>query len=181
MHPAKKHGADGPGSPLPLCLADGRRGLIRPPAAGDLPALRRIYLQARCAAFDWMDRSAFAPEDFERDTRGERVWVAALEETAIGFASAWESERFIHHLYVHPDHQGQGAGGALLDACLDGLGRTAALKCLARNQPAVDFYLDRGWYAVARDESPEGPYLLMHYAENPPTHRAEAARPPGRP
>ena len=25
----------------------------------DLPALRRIYLQARCVAFDWMDLSGF--------------------------------------------------------------------------------------------------------------------------
>ena len=165
---------------FPVPPADlGQKIHVRPPAEDDPPALRRVYLQARCAAFDWMDRDGFGLEDFERDTRGETIWVAALEGIPVGFASVCPTENFIHHLYVDPDHQGQGVGSILLDTCLDRLGRPAALKCLARNARAIDFYLDRDWYAVARDEGPEGPYLLLHYAENPPTHRTEAAGAPG--
>jgi GNAT superfamily N-acetyltransferase len=146
----------------------------------DRPTLERIYLETRCFAFDWMDLSTFELEDFERDTRDEKIWVAALDSIAAGFVSVCTAENFVHHLYVLPERQGQGIGAALLSTCLQNIGRPAGLKCLAPNIQARDFYLGQGWYIVARDQGPQGPYLLMHYAESPPTHRAVVQDPAAR-
>ena len=135
---------------------------IRPFSKCDLAALREIYLLSRRHAFPWMERS-FNEMDFERDTDGEKIWVAVNEQQPIGFVSVWEPENFIHHLFVHPDFMRRGTGSRLLDECLANIGRPAALKCVSRNVIARDFYLARGWKIVSEHDDPDGKYLLMHY------------------
>lgn len=134
-------------------------------AESDRPALRRVYLETRVQAFDWMDTSSFAEDDFDRDTDGETIWVAADAECLLGFVSVWEPDNFIHNLFVHPGSARQGVGSALLSTCLREIGRPAVLKCLTQNARAKEFYLAKGWRVVADGDSSDGPYLVMHYVD----------------
>ena len=129
----------------------------------DRCALREIYLETRMRTFVWMDRSLFRADDFDRDTEGEIIWVATYATKTVGFISVWETENFIHNLFVHPKLAGQGIGSALLNECLNNIGRPAVLKCLAQNIKARDFYLSKGWRIVSGGDSPDGQYLLMHF------------------
>jgi len=126
-------------------------------------ALRRIYRQARRSAFHWLDERTLLPEAFDRDTRGERIWVCEEGLETLGFIAVWEQDHFIHHLYVDPRSSGRGAGSLLLSHALGEMGRPAALKCIADNIRARDFYLARGWQVVDEERSPDGPCLLMRY------------------
>ncbi len=65
----------------------------------DRNALRKIYLHSRKHAFDWMDSSLYKEDDFDRDTEGEKIWVATNGSKPVGFISVWEPDNFIHHLY----------------------------------------------------------------------------------
>ena len=128
-----------------------------------LPALRELFLLTRRASFTWSDTSRFALEDFDEQVRDERIQVALDAGNAIGFVAWWPPDHFIHHLYVHPAHQGRGVGGALLRSALEQMGRPASLKCLTLNTRALAFYAARGWrIASAGGEGDEaGPYYLM--------------------
>ena len=132
----------------------------------DRKALREIYLQSRMHAFDWMDSYLFKADDFDRDTEGEIIWVATNGTNPVGFISVWEPDNFIHHLFVHPKVKGQGIGSALLNECLNNIGRPAALKCKQQNIKARDFYLSKGWKKVSDGNGPDGKYLLMQFDEN---------------
>ena len=129
----------------------------------DRSALRRIYLQSRMHSFEWLDSSSFTDSDFDRDTEGETIWVAADGNNPVGFVSVWESENFIHNLFVHPDVFGQGVGSCLLNECLKHIGRPAVLKCVTQNTKAKDIYLSKGWQVVSEEEGPDGNYQLMHF------------------
>jgi len=137
--------------------------IIRPFREHDRAGLRVLYLEARVQAFVWLDTSRFREEDFDRDTEGERIWVAVCDGTPAGFVAAWEAENFIHSLYVAPRMAGRGVGTALLTHCLSRIGRPATLKCLTRNILARDFYLRRQWLIVSGGEGTDGAYLLMQY------------------
>ncbi len=76
--------------------------------------------------------------------RGE-VTVAELDGRVAGFAAAGE---LLDHLYVAPEAQGRGVGGALLDAAKalrpDGL----ELWAFQRNERARRFYEKRGFALI---------------------------------
>jgi GNAT superfamily N-acetyltransferase len=116
-------------------------------------------------AFGWMDSSLFRADDFDRDTEGEIIWVAISDNEPVGFISVWEPENFIHNLFVHPKVIRQGFGSALLDECLNHIGRPAVLKCASKNIRARDFYVSKGWGTVSEADGPDGKYLLMHFDE----------------
>ena len=75
--------------------------------------LRRIYLEARRATFQWLDTSTFAACDFDRDTAGESILVLCDQEV-VGFSSVWLPDRFLHHLYLDPGLKRNGYGSELL-------------------------------------------------------------------
>lgn len=129
-------------------------------------ALNDIYLSGRRLAFPWIDPETYKSADFDRDTAGEKIWVALSGQIAIGFISCWEPDHFVHCLFIKPDFHGLGIGKALLQVCLAHLGRPATLKCVAANRNAIAFYQKLGWQIAGSGESPEGPYLLMEYANN---------------
>lgn len=137
---------------------------VRPFVEADRPVLAEIYCQSRRQAFHWQAAQSFALEDFTRDTEGESIWVAHRHAQAIGFTSVWLPDNFIHHLFVRPAYFRQGAGAALLAQALDCMGRPAALKCVAANTDARDFYLAQGWIIESQAVGPDGPYLLMQYS-----------------
>jgi GNAT superfamily N-acetyltransferase len=140
----------------------GRDIEIRPGVAADIPALSQIYLDSRKQAFSWVAAAALRLDDFQRDTAGEAIWVAADATGPVGFASVYVPDNFIHNLFVHPQRTGQGIGTALLSTCIQNLGRPAVLKCVARNVRAREFYLARGWQIAAHGRSPDGRYLRLH-------------------
>jgi hypothetical protein len=46
----------------------------------DRGALQKIYLESRKNAFHWIDDSLLNINDFDRDTDGECIWVAAFAQ-----------------------------------------------------------------------------------------------------
>ena len=129
----------------------------------DRTSLRVIYLASRKYAFDWLDSSRFKLNDFDRDTEAEKIWVCAENNNPVGFISVLVSEKFIHHLFVHPSSMGRGIGSALLSACLNEIGRPVSLKCLEKNSRANKFYHSRGWKNISYGNSADGRYQLMQF------------------
>jgi ribosomal protein S18 acetylase RimI-like enzyme len=127
----------------------------------DRPALRELFLHARRATFTWLPEATFRLEDFDEQTRGERVLVAETGEACLaGFIALWAPDRFIHHLYVAAAQQRQGIGRLLLEA----LGWPEArlqLKCLERNAAALAFYRAHGFIEIGRGSAADGDYLLL--------------------
>lgn len=127
----------------------------------DRQALRQLYLESRQHTFDWVDPQSLHLSDFDRDTRGERIWIAERDGSVVGFASVYEQENFIHNLFVAPDWIGFGCGSELLRASLEGIGRPARLKCVAENSRALLFYQAKGWRKVDEGMSDDGLYYVM--------------------
>ncbi|WP_312242142.1 GNAT family N-acetyltransferase [Pantoea sp.] len=129
----------------------------------DRPFLRTLFLASRRANWHWLDGSRWRLEDFDSVILGETVLVAEKEGRRVGFAGLLENDNFLHSLYIDPDWQGQGIGSALLEAVQARFTSTGALKCLLKNEAAQAFYEKHGWQAIARGESEQGEYLLMHF------------------
>ncbi|WP_052045620.1 GNAT family N-acetyltransferase [Cedecea neteri] len=129
----------------------------------DRPFLRTLYLHARRKAWPWLDDSAWQLEDFDSATQDERIWVAEDNGHRIGFASVWVQDNFLHNLFVSPEHQGTGAGKALLEKVQSEFTGTGSLKCLAKNEHAIEFYRRNGWHIEAPGDGPDGEYYLMHF------------------
>lgn len=101
----------------------------------------------------------FTPERVASDLRhpGRHTWIAEEGAGVIGYADlqldrAWfESGRQgeVLHLYVNERHRARGVGSRLLQTCSDfafGLGCDAVwLSVWEKNNPALDFYENRGW------------------------------------
>lgn len=140
--------------------------IIRPGLPSDRPFLRTLYLRARKISWPWADSSDWQLEDFDAATLNEQVWVAEIDGHRVGFASVWESDNFLHNLFVDPDWQGHGVGTALLKQVQSTFTSTGALKCLIQNASALHFYHQHGWYTEARGASPDGDYWLLHFRIN---------------
>lgn len=134
---------------------------IREFVESDRPALQKLYVASRAVAFPWLAPSVLQLEDFDRDTREERVIVALLGVIPVGFASIWEPDSFLHNLFVHPDYLRRGIGRALVGHCMSYFNGPATLKCLKANSNAHAFYLHLGWQVSGYGESPDGPYYMM--------------------
>lgn len=135
--------------------------LVRQVGSGDTSSLQGVYLRTRAEKFHWLNSSDLRASDFERDTDGERIWVAEMQGRIVGFVSVWEPDNFIHHLFVLPEYSGQKIGSALLAACLEVIGRPAQLKCVSANLEALQFYLAKGWKTISKGFSADGEYHLM--------------------
>jgi len=140
--------------------------IIRPGLPSDRPFLRTLYLRARKISWPWADSSDWQLEDFDAATLNEQVWVAEIDGHRVGFASVWESDNFLHNLFVDPDWQGHGVGTALLKQVQSTFTSTGALKCLIQNATALHFYHQHGWHTEARGVSPDGDYWLLHFRIN---------------
>jgi GNAT superfamily N-acetyltransferase len=138
---------------------------IRPGTPSDRPFLRTLFLHSRKHSWPWADSTGWALEDYDTATRNEQVWVAEIDGHRAGFASVWESDNFLHNLFVDPQWQGHGVGSALLRHVQTTFTGTGSLKCLVQNEQALAFYQHHGWHTEARGISPEGDYWLMHYRQ----------------
>ncbi|OEF18217.1 GNAT family N-acetyltransferase [Vibrio splendidus 5S-101] len=127
-----------------------------------LNALQAIYLESRQNTFHWADADAFKLSDFDLDTEGEEIWVAVSGDKALGFASVWEPESFIHHLYVCPRTLRSGVGSALLNTCKQHYS-DLTLKCLTANENAIGFYQSQGFVISSTEREGLERYHLMTY------------------
>jgi GNAT superfamily N-acetyltransferase len=128
-------------------------------------ALSEIYLESRRRHFTWLDQSRFRLADFSSDTEDEKIWVACNRENPLGFISIWLPEKFIHHLYIDPDHTNKGIGGALLQHCMDQVDHPLRLKCMKQNVAAMAFYIKKGWVIESEGHNEQTDYYLMKWDE----------------
>ena len=70
------------------------------------------------------------------------VWVADQDGEVIGYTA--RGGGWLNQLYVHPDHQGQGVGDALLVKAMDGVDELQ-LWAFQQNTRARLFYEKRGF------------------------------------
>lgn len=123
---------------------------LRPFAEADTAACVAILALAGRDAFGAVaDRAAFLAA-----TQGEEILVAERGGIVTGFAAVYTGaapEHFLHHLYVHPAHGGQGIGTQLLAAVAARFGPQLSLKTQMRNAGARRFYARAGWVEDAGD------------------------------
>ena len=127
----------------------------------DREPLRRLYQASRNAAFTWAPTGAHRLLDFDADTDQERILVALVGQTVVGFASIWVPDSFLHNLFVHPEYLRRGVGRTLLARCAGSFEAPPTLKCLTSNVNALRFYTAQGWSKISEGYSPEGSYVLM--------------------
>jgi ribosomal protein S18 acetylase RimI-like enzyme len=128
-------------------------------------ALREIFFKARQEHFHWMERSLIHLSDFDKETEGEIILAARLNNKTVGFVSVWEADKFIHHLFVSSDCRGYGIGKALLDEAARQVGMPLTLKCVKENTNAMNFYLSQNWRIEKEELDVEWPYYVMIYDE----------------
>ncbi|GGC05238.1 GNAT family N-acetyltransferase [Dyadobacter sediminis] len=125
--------------------------------------LRQVYMQARRFAFPWINPDTFYLHDFDAVTEDETLLVAISQNVPVGFIAWWPPDNFIHSLFVSPAFTGKGIGKSLLNACLEKISRPATLKCLQKNERALNFYRSQGWIITAEGESEDGFYFLLSF------------------
>lgn len=132
----------------------------------DLPHLRKLFLNERRRTFADQDISQFKLEDFDKQTQGEYILIAHVDNIPIGFISIWLPNNFIHHLYVDHKHQGQNIGTELLKAAISKTNFPLTLKCVENNSKAIHFYLKKGFVEKSRGNSSNGSYILFELTKD---------------
>ncbi|RFZ82217.1 GNAT family N-acetyltransferase [Mucilaginibacter terrenus] len=134
---------------------------IREFVEADRFAVKALYLHCRVNTFSWLNTRMFKLNDFEKDTVGERIFVAEVGGVIVGFVAFSMADTFVHHLYVHQAFAKRGIGKALLNIVLQASPKPFSLKCLEMNQNACDFYTAQGWQIKRRSIGDQGPYFLF--------------------
>lgn len=132
---------------------------IRLATRADRPRLAEIFLIARRHAFSWLPPERFRLNDFKRETEGESILVAEAGGRIVGFASFWEPDCFLHHLYVDPTMLRKGISRALIAALVPLCDRPLELKCQTNNRTAMAFYRRLGFVGADTGVSDMGPWL----------------------
>lgn len=128
----------------------------------DAQALEQIFRMNRGSEVIWLNQNR-PTDNLAEQSEGEMIIVAESERQILGFISVWEPERFIHHLYVHKEHQGIGIGRALVDEVAHRYPGDLSLKCVKLNHEAMGFYLNTGWREVSTGVGPDGEYALLKH------------------
>ncbi|MDN2710274.1 GNAT family N-acetyltransferase [Janthinobacterium sp. SUN118] len=118
--------------------------LIRPCTSVDTASCATILALAGRDSFGPVADSGV----FRRATQDEQILVAECGGKVVGFAAVHTGdapEHFLHHLYVHPAHGGQGVGARLLAAVVARFGPPLSLKTQLANTRARRFYARAGW------------------------------------
>ncbi|HKA67608.1 MAG TPA: GNAT family N-acetyltransferase [Actinomycetes bacterium] len=122
---------------------------LRAGRASDAAALATIHAQSRAKAMPWLPVVHPLDEVVEYMAGTmlvhQQVWVAEADGRPVGFAAVGGG--MLHHLYVAPEWQGRGVGGALLDAARAGRDRLE-VWVFQQNERARTFYERRGFVLV---------------------------------
>lgn len=132
---------------------------LRPARAGDLGPVLDVFLTCWRIAYQGLlpQPTLDAMTDDEATElwqraladAGSRVVVAEHEGRVVGVVRWTPGDATVQSLYVHPGHQGQGTGAALLEAATGALADQGApvarLWVFAANAPARAFYRRHGW------------------------------------
>ncbi len=102
---------------------------------------------------------------FAVEIEGSQSWVALADGRVVAFAVLREG--WLKHLYVDPERQGLGLGGALLTQVLSASPGDVRLWVFERNARAQEFYRKRGFEVVMRtdgsgNEEREPDVLMRH-------------------
>jgi ribosomal protein S18 acetylase RimI-like enzyme len=126
--------------------------LLRPALAEETPELAAIQVAARAAApmpanvHPVTDIAAFLTVRLGAD----ELWVAEVDGEPVAYARF--TTTWLDDLYVHPDHQGRGIGGALLDLVLSLRPGGLGLYVFETNAPARRFYEAYGFVVTERSD-----------------------------
>jgi GNAT superfamily N-acetyltransferase len=120
----------------------------------DAAALAALFSAARRTAMPWLPELHTAAEDrefVERRVLAEcEVLVARRDGEPLAFLALNGGQ--VDHLYVRPDAQRQGVGGALLDAAKARRPRGLQLWAFQRNGAALAFYARHGFTELDRTD-----------------------------
>lgn len=125
-----------------------RKLLIREATIADLESVVRLHHHVRETSLPYLpvvhtidEGLVFFSQVFSECT----VLVAEHNGSIIGYCAYRDG--WIDHLYVHPEHQGQGIGSTLLARAMQ-VHDTLQLWTFQKNVQAVTFYLHRGFRLV---------------------------------
>ncbi|MFD0896798.1 GNAT family N-acetyltransferase [Loigolactobacillus binensis] len=132
---------------------------IRWATKADLPQLARIYLLVRQTTFTWVPTPQLA--DLRRETQGERLLVATIDQQICGFAAFYRPANFVHLLIVAPVWQSHGVGRALLQQLQRKYQQPLQLKCVQGNTAALAFYAHLGFKIVKINTASQPPNVTL--------------------
>ena len=123
---------------------------IRKATPEEAPALADIHVRARRECMPYLP-DLNSPEDVlewvrEVMPQHDEVWVAEDDGRVVGFFAL--SDGLLYHLYVYPEHHGQGAGSQLFDRVKELAPDGFRLWVFQRNTQAREFYEHRGMQVV---------------------------------
>lgn len=121
----------------------------------DLPAIAEIHLASRQGAGTAFPRSVHTDDDARSwvthwDLATTTVWVAHVNDQMVGYVR-WTST-WVDDLYVLPQAQGRGVGGALLELVKSRLSAGFSLWVFESNRSARDFYHRHGLVRLERTD-----------------------------
>jgi putative acetyltransferase len=122
---------------------------IRRAVLADMPAVAVLHRLTMRVSLTFLP-DLHAPEEdqaFFRDHLfpANDVWVAEEKGEVVGYAA--RGDGWLNQLYVHPDHQGEGIGDALLAEAMTGVD-ALQLWAFQQNTRARRFYEKRGFVLV---------------------------------
>lgn len=142
--------------------------------AEDVDAIVGIFTRSRAVALPFLPKLHSAAED--------RAFFSGLLETGtvtlasaarpVGFMA--ETEGWIEHLYLDPEHRGRGIGDALMGEAMARQGRLQ-LWCFAQNHPARRFYERLGFSAQRHTDgdNEEGLPDILYVWQREPAETAQ--------
>ncbi|MEJ6007005.1 GNAT family N-acetyltransferase [Paucibacter sp. AS339] len=135
---------------------------FRVAVSADIPAMSAIRIAVRENRLNNPARVTVQMYEDYLDRLG-RGWVCEHEGEIIGFSYAAKDDASIWALFVHPDKEGLGAGGPLLNLATDwlfSLGHAAVNLGTEANTRADRFYQAKGWIRGEMKDSVEVNYTL---------------------
>ena len=133
---------------------------IRPYKTSEFEEVFQVYQLSRAGETCFAD-AEISRKKFSHLIRGEQIYVSVIEERIVGFISIWPAEKFIHHFYVLPEHQGKGIANKLMAHLISIFDLPLSLKSLAENKKACAYYEHMGWLNEEVGGGPDG--LYHHY------------------
>lgn len=135
--------------------------VVRPATPGDAPALMAVRRAVRENAISDARLAALgidAESVAAKMASTHAAFCAEIDGEVVGFSMADRTDGSIWALFVHPDHERQGIGRALLDHALEALWALGHPRASLSTDPdtrAEAFYRRAGWKAVGTNERGE--------------------------